>query len=348
MKILGEILEKDPSRSPKQVSETIIKMKIAFNKTMWIMWGSKAPSISAAKIIFDAFITSIAISSLTLTRITKAEWKKIEAFQGKFAKAIFKLPQKASSTTIKAHLGWISMKITIQSAKLLLAGSLIRETQAIYTAHLVKIRLKETAEGDRTGLFGNCLDILEEWNASHIWEKATTQKKTKWKEIVKSAARKHQSAEWLKFAKKKQSESSSVIISEWGSETYINLPDESRKQIAAIRLGATSALGDCVESTKRRCRLCKSRRKESSKHLLWKCTKTKRDRERHSLKTNQPATWKSFLHSLEKDQDIITAIAQEYKKETGTELFITPNSEISKTDDETLEAFIQAAKWLSK
>ena len=94
------------------------------------------------------------------------------------------------------------MKITIQRAKLLLAGSLIRETQAIYTAHLVKIRLKETAEGDRTGLFGNCLDILEEWNASHIWEKATTQKKTKWKEIVKSAARKHQSTEWLKFAKK--------------------------------------------------------------------------------------------------------------------------------------------------
>lgn len=194
VEVLGEILTKNPSRSPQQVQDTIERMKNATIKYRWISWSSSIPSTKVAYTIFNAMVISIARARLIITRVKDHEWKKIESIQAQIARDILKVHQRASVIPTLAELGWTSLKTIVSTEKLLFAGRIFREAKAIHTMRTRDIRIHQVNQGDKQGFLGEIHEIMQEWNIPHLWAKPM--KRSRWKKQIKEAARRHEIQKW--------------------------------------------------------------------------------------------------------------------------------------------------------
>ena len=91
-------------------------------------------------------------------------WKKIATFKGAAARNIIGVHERASIRPVLADLEWHSTETDIKVAKLLFAGRLFREKNAIHTKILVQARRTHIENGDRRGFLGEIHNILSEWN----------------------------------------------------------------------------------------------------------------------------------------------------------------------------------------
>jgi hypothetical protein len=301
VKLLGEILTRNPSISQPQIDSTLDKMRAAARSFAWLYWKTSTPTLFIIKFLFRALVTSIATANLTLTRVSASNQKRLEAVQANAARNLINIHQRASVRPLFALLNWIPLIHRVNESKLLLLGTLLRQKDATYTASLVDIRQSEVLVGDRNGLFGETYTLLEKANQLHLFTTGHTYTKRAWKKTIKMVIHTLLNIDWQNWTQNTTYGSLwHQLFPVWPQGSPFEELNASHRQIiAAVALMVTAAKADKPLYETHKCRICNENVLETSYHLVTECSIF--HQERRSLFPNPTPTldeqWVEIIRS---------------------------------------------------
>jgi hypothetical protein len=362
---LGEMISSSPFRCATQVSHTLKALRAASASLDWLLWRTGTPTITVYSRLFDSVVKSVAISHLILTDVNEAEWAKLESVKASAAKRLLGVTNSASTHCTYAELGWTSLRIDVQKARLGFVARLFRGAGGPMAQHILALRLLQLddAPEDRTsqGLLGRERSAMEEAGLGHIWNQRPFPSKHQWKKIVNDAYFDVQKQQWKNWCKTGHLLGGDRWARDykmaWGTENYLFSKDKTLvRMMTRFRLRVADIGAPNGRPGGRPCRFCDSPI-ETEVHIITSCTFFTPQRKLALSAQNFPerqhpkVIWRLLLQWNDSSKTFLSSIRKSFMEAGGPDLGAPLPGQLGPppgSDVTFLKSLAEVAKWASE
>ena len=197
IKILGEIIGKDPSRCKLQVTKTLKGVAAAAGSIEWLRWKGTAATPAVVLHLFQALVQSVACSHLVLSDTLDSELDTLDAVKTSLGRRLLGVSPLTSKWAVLGELGWFPFRSAVLLARLLFLGRLFRREEGSLLATLLEVRLAQLdATNAPKSFLASLRGIMMDLGLSSYWSCRPFPTKGSWKRLCKAAIRDSDIKQW--------------------------------------------------------------------------------------------------------------------------------------------------------